>query len=219
MRMRPMAVLAATCIVAMAAFVAGCGPKTSTATQGPTRAATSAPVPAPAPTPSPTQAVKDLTPGNCTMYTRPDAATLLGAVNANNKALDIGTNGGTKIDVCSYLNIKNLTDLVGVSYAVVRYDDGATAFKNAKLTQTTMLSSAAEHAWPVQSLTAPVPGTGQLLGGYGTTTDEGITYTIAVVGTNVGPYLVVALGASTESVDGAKKYALTVFQALASAAA
>lgn len=42
---------------------------------------------------------------------------------------------------------------------------------------------------------------------------------IAVVGTNVGSYLVVALGASSASPDNAKKFALTVFQALSSAAA
>ena len=63
----------------------------------------------------------------------------------------------------------------------------------------------------------PAPGAGQVLGGYGTKTDNGITFTIAVVGTNVGPYLVAALGGSTESVDDAKKFALTVFAALSSA--
>ncbi len=37
------------------------------------------------------------------------------------------------------------------------------------------------------------------------------------MGTNVGPYLVAALGASTESADNAKNFALNVFQALAAA--
>ena len=80
--------------------------------------------------------------------------------------------------------------------------------------RTEMLGDAAEHDWPVQSLTAPVPGAGPLLGGYGTKTDDGLTSTIAVVGTNVGPYLVVALGASTVSADNAKNFALHLFQAL-----
>jgi hypothetical protein len=108
-------------------------------------------------------------------------------------------------------------DLQGVSYAVVRFDSVGTAFKEAQKVQTTMLGSAAEHSWSVQSLTTPAPGAGQVLGGYGTKTDDGLTYTIAVVGTNVGPYLVAALGASTESADNAKKLALTLFQALSSA--
>ena len=104
-----------------------------------------------------------------------------------------------------------------MSYAVVRYDSAATAFAEAKKVQTTMLGSAADHKWSVQSLTTPVPGAGQMLGGYGTKNEDGITVTIAVVGTNVGPYLVAALGGSTESVSSAKTLALTVFTALASA--
>jgi hypothetical protein len=214
MRMRAMAVVAATCMFATAAFLAGCGPKDSTATQGPTSGGPVAP--APTPTPSPTQAVKDLTPGNCTMFTKADATKLIGG-GSPNKNLEIGTNGGQKIDVCSYLNIKSLQDIVGTSYAVVRYSDAATAFTNAKAVQTEMLSDANEHAWSVDSISATVPGAGQVLGGYGTKVDQGITFTIAVVGTNVGPYLVVALGASTESVGGAKNYALSVFQQLAAA--
>ena len=59
---------------------------------------------------------------------------------------------------------------------------------------------------------------GQVLGGFGTKTDDsGLTYTIAVVGTNVGPYLVAALGASTESPDNAKALALALFKALSAA--
>lgn len=211
MRMRSMAIVAAACVVAASAFLAGCGSTNAPAPGGPTTAAT--------PAASPTQAVKDLTPGNCTMYTKADAVKLLGGVNMNNKSIDIGTDGGTKIDVCSYLDLNGLQDLQGVSYAVVRYDSAGTAFAEAQKVQTTMLGSAAEHDWPVQSLTTPAPGSGQVLGGYGTKTDPdvGITYTIAVVGTNVGPYLVAALGASTESADNAKKFALTLFQALSSA--
>ena len=53
-----------------------------------------------------------------------------------------------------------------------------------------------------------------MLGGYGTKTEQGVSFTIAVVGTNVGPYLVVALGGSTVSADNAKKFALSVFGAL-----
>jgi len=52
-----------------------------------------------------------------------------------------------------------------------------------------------------------------------TKSDDGMTYTIAVVGTNVGPYLVAALGASNESATNAKSLALKVFQALSSAVA
>jgi hypothetical protein len=100
---------------------------------------------------------------------------------------------------------------------VVRYDSAATAFSKAQKLQADMLGSAAGNNWPVQSLTTPAPGAGQVLGGYGTKSDSGLTYTMAVVGTNVGPYLVVALGASTKSADNAKKFALTVFQALSSA--
>lgn len=68
-------------------------------------------------------------------------------------------------------------------------------------------------------MTIPAPGEGPVLAGYGKKTEDGITLTIAVIGTNVGPYLVAALGASTESVANAKKYALAVFQKLSSAAA
>lgn len=215
MSRRAMAVVAATCMVAMAAFLAGCGPDNSTTTQGPTSGSPVAPAPAATSTPPPAQ-VKDLTPGNCTLYTKADATKLIGAANPNPN-LEIGTNGGQKIDVCSYLNIKSLQDIVGTSYAVVRYSDDATAFTNAKAVQTEMLSDANEHAWSVDSISATVPGAGQVLGGYGTKVDQGITFTIAVVGTNVGPYLVVALGASTEGVSGAKNYALTVFKQLAAA--
>src|SRR6185369_10556432 len=121
---------------------------------------------------------------------RDQAVSLLGAVSGNNTALDINTGGGTKIDACSYLNIAGLQSIQGLSYAVVRFDSDATAFAAAQQVQTEMLGDAAEHDWPVQSLTTAVPGAGQVLGGYGTKTDEGVTYTIAVVGTNVGPYLV-----------------------------
>jgi hypothetical protein len=223
MRMRPMGVVAAACIVAASAFLVGCGPKTAPALGRPTTAATLAATPNPStpatqgPSAPATPAVKDLIPGNCTTYPKADAVKLLGGVNMNNKALDIGTDGGTKIDLCSYLDLKGQQDLQGVSYAVVRYDSAGTAFTEAKKVQTTMLGSAADHNWSVQSLTTPAPGAGQVLGGYGTKTDDGITFTIAVVGTNVGPYLVAALGGSTESVDNAKKFALTVFAALSSA--
>jgi hypothetical protein len=221
MRMRPMATIAAACIVAASAFLAGCGPKSSHALARPTTAATLAATPATtAPTPArsapATPAVKDLTPGNCTLYSKADAVKLLGGVNVNNKALDIGTDGGTKIDLCSYLYLQGQQDLQGMSYAVVRYDSAATAFNEATKVQTTMLGSAAEHNWSVQSLTTPAPDAGQVLGGYGTKTEDGITVTIAVVGTNVGPYLVAALGGSTKSVGNAKNLALTVFTTLSS---
>jgi hypothetical protein len=218
-----MGIVAAACIVAASAFMVGCGPKSARALGRPTTAATVAATPSPSaaatqgPSAPATPAVKDLTPGNCTTYPKADAVKLLGGVNMNNKALDIGTHGGTKIDLCSYIYLKGLQDLQGVSYAVVRYDSAATAFKEAKKVQTTMLGSAAEHNWSVQSLTAPAPGAGQVLGGYGSKTDHGITFTVAVVGTNVGPYLVAALGGSTESVGNAKKFALAVFQALSAA--
>jgi hypothetical protein len=204
--------LVATCVVAVTAFLAGCGPKNSTATQGPTGGIPSAPVAAPAAIPTPT--VKDVTPGNCTLYTKADATKLVGPSNPNPN-LEIKTNGGQKIDVCSYLNLKSLQDIVGTSYAVVRYGDDTTAFNNAKAVQAEMLTDANEHQWAVQPITATVPNAGQLLGGYGTKVDQGISFTIAVVGTNVGPYLVVALGASTEGVAGAENYALTVFTQIA----
>jgi len=194
------------------ALLAGCGPKDAVASGQPTTGATPA---APATSSAAAApAVKDVTPGNCTLYTKAQAVQLIGAVNDNNKSLDIGTDGGTKIDVCAYLYIAGGT-VQGVSYAVVRYDSAATAFAEAQKVQTEMLGSAAANNWPVQTLTTPVPGAGQLLGGYGTKNDGGFTATIAVVGTNVGPYLVAALGASTVGADNAKKFALTLFQALA----
>lgn len=210
MRIRSMAVLA-VCVVT-ASVLAGCGP-TDTTTGGPT----SGPARAPAgPATSSAAAgipVKDLTPGNCTLYPKASAVTLLGTVNDNNKALDIGTDGGTKIDTCSYLDLKG-TSVEGISYAVVRFDSAATAFAEAQKVQTEMLGDAAEHSWPVQTLTTPAPGAGPVLGGTGTKTEQGVTFTIAVVGTNVGPYLVAALGGSTVSTGNAEKYALAVFQAL-----
>jgi hypothetical protein len=202
-------------IVAAAALLAGCGPNNSPTPGQPTGGGQ--PAASSTATSPPPIAVKDITPGNCTLFAKADATKLIGGVNINNKALDIGTDGGTKTDVCSYLYLKGQTDLQGVTYAVVRYDSATTAFAEAKKVQTEMLGSAAENNWPVQSLTTPVPGAGPMLGGFGTKTDDGITYTIAVVGTNVGPYLVAALGASTESADNAKRFALAVFQALSSA--
>jgi hypothetical protein len=212
--MRSVAIVAAVGIAA-SVVLAGCGPKK---TPTPALPATgSAPATSPSPSATPTQAVKALTTGNCTIYTKAEAVKLLGGVNLNNTAIAIGTDGGQKIDVCSYLDLKGAQDLQGVSYAVVRYDSAAKAFAEAKKVQTEMLGSAADNNWPVQSLTTPAPGAGPVLGGYGTKADNGITYTIAVVGTNVGPYLVAALGASTESVANAKKLALAVFQALSAA--
>jgi hypothetical protein len=198
------------------AVTSGCGPKDTPTTGGTTAAA---PAASSAPAASPTPTVKDLVAGNCTVYPKADAVKLLGGVNMNNKALDLNTGGGTKIDQCSYLDLKGMQDLQGISYAVVRYDSAATASDKVKALQTDMLGSAASNNWPVQSLTTPVPGSGPVRGGYGTKNDNGLTYTIAVVGTNVGPYLVTALGASTESPGNAKKFALAVFQALTSAVA
>jgi hypothetical protein len=164
-----------------------------------------------------TEAVKDITPGNCTLYTKDQAIKLLGAVNDNNKNLPINTADGTKIDVCSYENISPPT-VEGLSYAVVRFDSDATAFARVQQVQTEMLGDAAEHDWPVQTLATTPPGAGQLLGGYATKTEQGFTSTLAVVGTNVGPYLVVVLGGSTVSEDHAKNFALAVFQSLAASA-
>jgi hypothetical protein len=208
---------AALCAVAAAVLLIGCGPK-NTATVGGaatgTPATGAAPAASPTPSPSPVQVVKDLTPGNCTLYPKADAVTLLGGVNVNNKSLNIQTDGGTPIDLCSYIYLKSQQDLQGITYAVVRYDSAATAFAEAQKVQTIMLGSAAANNWPVQSLTTPAPGAGQVLGGYGTKTDESLTSTIAVVGTNVGSYLVAALGASSENPDNAKSLALKVFAAL-----
>jgi Mn2+/Fe2+ NRAMP family transporter len=77
-----------------------------------------------------------------------------------------------------------------------------------------MLGSAADNNWAVQSLTTPAPGAGPVLGGFATKTEDGIPVSLAVVGTNIGPYLVAALGASTVSEANAKKFALTVFKSL-----
>lgn len=192
-------------------LLAACGPKNETTTTG-----TGAPASSAAAAPA-SPAVKDLTAGNCTLYSKADATALIGAVNMNNKALDIGTDGGTKIDLCSYLDLQGSQSVQGVSYAVVRYDSGDTAFAEVKKVRADMLESAGEHDWPVQALTTQAPGAGPVLGGYGTKTDEGVTYTIAVVGTNVGPYLVVALGASSLGTDDAKRFAVTLFGALSAA--
>lgn len=205
MRIKSMAATALACLAVVA--MAACGPTKTPKGGGQTSVAAPASSAAAA-------TVKDIPAGNCTLYTKAQAVTLLGAVNSNNKALEIKTDGGTKIDVCSYLNLKGLTALEGISYAVVRFDSAATAFTEAQKVQTEMLGDAAEHNWPVQSLTTPAPGAGQVLGGYGTKTEQGVTTTIAVVGTNVGPYLVVALGGSTENSENAKAFALKVFQSL-----
>ncbi|HEY7174139.1 MAG TPA: hypothetical protein VH442_04420 [Micromonosporaceae bacterium] len=219
MKIKSTAVVTAAGMLVAVAFLAGCGPKHSGALTARTTPATpaAAPTTAATPTASPTPTVKDLTAGNCTMFTKDDAVSLIGAVNGTNKAIEIGTDGGTKIDVCSYLDLASLTTVKGVSYAVVRFDSDTTAFSEAQKVQTEMLSDANEHNWPVQSITATVPNAGQVLGGYGTKTEEGVTFTIAVVGTNVGPYLVVALGASTEGATNAENYALSVFTKLAAA--
>jgi hypothetical protein len=209
--MRSIATVAA-CVVAVSVFLAGCGSKTANTTGGPTSSATTPAAAAPT-----TPTVKDQTPGNCTMYTKDSATKLIGPPNLTNKAIDINTDGGTAIDKCSYINLQG-TSVKGVSYAVVKFDSDTTAYSEAQKVQTEMLSDAGEHQWAVQNLTAPIPGAGPLLGGYGTKTEQGVTFTIAVVGTNVGPYLVVALGASTNDVAGAENYALSVFTALASAA-
>src|SRR5262249_23778837 len=114
MRIRPMGIVAAACVVAASVSLVGCGPKATPARGRPTTAVPLAAAPGPSapdsPAPAPissapaTPAVKDLTAGNCTMYTKSDAVKLLGGVNMNNKALDIGTDGGTKIDLCSYID-------------------------------------------------------------------------------------------------------------------
>jgi hypothetical protein len=213
-----------TAVVAVvtAAFLAGCGPKNNTVKTANTvpviPATTPATTPPTAAGPSPTATVKTLTAGNCTLYSKSDAVSLIGGVNFANPALTVNTAGGQKIDVCSYLDLNGAADIQGVSYAVVLYDSSTTAFAKAKQVQAEMLSDASEHSWAVQSLTTPVPGAGPLLGGTGTKTDHGITYTIAVVGTNVGSYLVVALGASTRSPAAAKNFALSLFQALSATA-
>lgn len=207
-------------VVSLGVVLAGCGPKASAA--APTKAVPPAAPSTPStsstqPSTSPTQALRQITPGNCTIYSKADAVKLLGGVNINNKALDIRAQGGTKIDECAYLDLKGSTDLQGVSYAVVRYDSAATAFAKAQKVQSEMLGSAAQNNWPVQSLTTRVPGAGRVLGGYGTKSDLGLAHTIAVVGTNVGSYLVVALGASTESAGNAKGFALKLFRSLSAA--
>jgi hypothetical protein len=213
MRTRPKAAVAAVWVAAAAVILAGCSSSSATAPAPPKTGEAPAASPAASPTPT-TQAVKDLTPGNCTMYPKDQAVSLLGGVNDTNPLLQVNTDGGTKIDTCSYLNIKGVQGIEGTSYGVVRFDSPATAFSEAQKLEATMLDSATEHDWAPQPLTAPAPGAGQLLGGFGTKTDQGVTYTLAVVGTNVGPYLVAALGASTQSPDQAKNYALKVFSAL-----
>jgi hypothetical protein len=210
--MRVKTIAVATLAGLAVAFLAACGP-----TKKP-NAGSQTPVATPASSAAAAPAVKDLPIGNCTVYSKSEAVKLLGAVNMNNKNLEIGTDGGTKIDNCSYMNFKGGQDLEGTSYAVVRYDSATTAFAEAKKLQTEMLGSAADNGFPVQSMTLPSYA-GPVLTGYGSKNDNGLTYSFAVVGTNVGPYLVVALGASTESVDNAKKIAATVFQALATAVA
>jgi hypothetical protein len=205
--------LLAVAVVA-AALLTGCGPKTPHARPSAGGALPGGGSGSPSGSAPAVPAVKDLTPGNCTMYTKDQAVALLGGVNDTNPLLQVNTDGGTKIDTCSYLNIKGVQGIEGTSYGVVRFDSPATAFSEAQKLEATMLDSATEHDWAPQPLTAPAPGAGQLLGGFGTKTDQGVTYTLAVVGTNVGPYLVAALGASTQSPDQAKNYALKVFSAL-----
>jgi len=214
MSVRSLTAIAAACVTSV--LLAACGPTDNPTPDQPTTGNTTAAAASPT---AAAAAVKDLTPGNCTVYQKANAVSLLGGVNVNNTALDIPTGDGQKIDLCSYLYLKGQTDLQGFSYAVVRFDSAATAFAQAQKVQSEMLDSASENNWPVQSLVSPVPGAGQVLGGYGTKDEDGLTATLAVVGTNVGPYLVAVIGASTESPDNAKNFALTVFKAVAAAVA
>jgi hypothetical protein len=211
MRTRTFAVL--TCL---AVLLAGCGPtKRPTANGQATGAASTAPSAPASPAGSPVPVVKDIPAGNCTLYTKADAVKLMGGANGANKALNLPTAGGTRIDQCSYLYSPGMTSIQGITYAVVRYDSAATASAKVQQLQVAMLGSAASNNWPVQPLITPVPGAGQVRGGFGSKTEDGVTFTMAVIGTNVGPYLVAALGASTVSEANAKKYSLTVFQSLA----
>src|SRR5262245_37643130 len=114
MSVRPLAAVAAACVTSV--LLAACGPTDNPTTDSTTTAA----APATSAAPAATQAVKDLTPGNCTVYPKANAVSLLGGVNLNNTALDIPTDGGAKIDQCSYLYLKGQADLQGFSYAVVR---------------------------------------------------------------------------------------------------
>jgi hypothetical protein len=212
MSVRSLAAVAAACVTSV--LLAACGPTDNPPPGQPTTGT------APATTAVPTataQAVKELTPGNCTVYPKAQAVALLGGVNMNNTALDIPTDGGTKIDLCSYMYLKGAADLQGFSYAVVRFDSATTAFAQAQKVQSEMLDSASQNNWPVESLVTAVPGSGKVLGGYGTKEDNGLPFTLAVVGTNVGPYLVAVVGGSTESPDNAKNFALAVFKAVAAA--
>jgi len=214
MSVRSLAAVAAACVTSV--VLAACGPTDNPTAEQPTPGNTTAAAASPT---AAAAAVKDLTPGNCTVYPKANAVSLLGGVNVNNTALDIPTGDGQKIDLCSYIYLKGQADLQGFSYGVVRFDSAATAFAQAQKVQSEMLDSASENNWPVQSLVSPVPGAGQVLGGYGTKDEDGLTTTLAVVGTNVGPYLVAVIGASTESPDNAKNFALTVFKAVAAAVA
>jgi hypothetical protein len=200
-------------LVAAAAMLAGCGPKAAPA---PTNSGTTGPTATPA--------VKALAPGNCTYFTNDDAATLIGSVNDTNPLVDINTAGGETIDLCFYgnLNIPGHS-FQGFSYGIVKYDSDTTAQAKLQALEAEMLSDASEHDWPVTGLTLPnggsLPPTGPVLGGYGTKTDNGLTYTLAVIGTNVGPYLVATIAGSTTDADTAKGYAQTVLATLISQAA
>jgi hypothetical protein len=189
----------------MAALLAGCGPK---------------PTPAPAPTTNGsatvTPTVKALNPGNCTLYSKDQATSLLGVVNDTNPLIPINTAGGQQIDICFYGDIAAPT-VRGVGYAVVKYDSADTAQSMLAQVKSTMLDSASDHDWPVTGLTVPTSGTGPVLGGYGTKSEEGVTFTLAVVGTNVGPYLVAVDSGSTVSAGDAQQNAVAVLQALLTA--
>jgi hypothetical protein len=195
----------ATALLVVSVLIAGCGPKPAPAPTDPAGSAS------PAPT------VKALAPGDCTLFTQADAVSLLGAVNDTNPLIPLDTGGGEKIDVCFYGNLQFPASISGTGYAVVRYDSPETAAAMVAQVRTEMLDSVAGYEnWTVSDLTLPATGSGPVLGGYGTETEDGLTFTLAVAGTNVGPYLVAADGGSTTSPDDAKRCVTTVLQKLVS---
>jgi hypothetical protein len=204
MRARSITILVAVPLT-VAALLAGCGPKPAAA-------------PGPSATGSTTAAatVKVLNPGNCTLYSKDQATALLGVVNDTNPLIPINTAGGQQIDVCFYGDL-GVPTVRGVGYAVVQYDSAATAQSMLAQVKSDMLDSASSHDWQVTGLTVPTTGTGPVLGGYGTKSEDGIDFTLAVVGTNVGPYLVAVDSGSTVSAAEAQQNAVAVLQALLAA--
>lgn len=191
-------------------LVAGCSRSGANAAPTPTNSSVLVNTPGGSPSATGNQTIT-IPAGNCTHYTKDQAAKLIGVINSTIAPPIPDSGGGRLVDRCSYTH-QTVLNGEAIAYGIIQFDSISAAQAGVSAGEKELYAKQSIHdVAPFTVAGAPA----RLKTGVFTVTDP-ITEHFAIIGWPVGRYAIYAVGATTTGDQArAEAIATSVYQVLA----